>query len=164
MSSGDFAELAQNSTREQFIEACEFLFLVGSGSRGKADQSDFADDHTFTKPAGAEPPRGGAPIVLAVRKVQQMFPSMITIGRTSNNDLTLPSTQISKFHAYFRLLGGRLELGDAGSRNGTWVGPQRLEPKAAPVPVKPGDRVRFGHFDFKLVDAGSCWDELRRAG
>ena len=93
-----------------------------------------------------------------------MFPSMITIGRTSNNDLMLPSKHISKFHAYFRLLGGRLELGDAGSRNGTWVGPQRLEPKAAPVPVKAGDRLRFGNFDFRLVDAGSCWDELRRAG
>lgn len=160
----DFAEFARHKTREEFANACRFLFLLGAGTGGKADQSDFADDSTFTKPMGAEPGGKAGQIVLAVRKVQPMFPSMITVGRTTNNDITLPSPQISKFHAYFRLTAGRLELADAGSRNGTWVGVQRLAPKAPPVPVKSGDRIRFGHFELRLLDAGGCWDQLRRGG
>lgn len=160
----DFVEFAKHKTREEFESACAFLFLIGAGTGGKADQSDFAEDNTFTKPAGAEPGAKATQIVVAVRKVQPMFPSMITVGRTPNNDITLPSSQISKFHAYFRSIGGALEVADAGSRNGTWVGVQRLQPKAAPIAVKSGDRIRFGHFEFRLLDAGGCWDQLRREG
>jgi hypothetical protein len=160
----DFVEFAKHNTREDFEAACEFLFLIGAGTGGKADHSDFAEDNTFTKPAGAEPGGKMGQIVVAVRKVQPMFPSMITVGRTPNNDITLPSSQISKFHAYFRVIGDRLEMADAGSRNGTWVGVQRLQPKAPPIGVRSGDRIRFGHFEFRLLDAGGCWDQLRRGG
>ena len=69
--------------------------------------------------------RGGRPLVLPLRKVQSTFPSMITVGRTDNNDLVVPDEQVSKFHAFFRLVGDRVELSDAGSRNGTFVGTRR---------------------------------------
>jgi pSer/pThr/pTyr-binding forkhead associated (FHA) protein len=68
--------------------------------------------------------------------------------------------QVSKFHAFFRIVGDRVELSDAGSRNGTFVGNLRLEPKGPPRAVRNGEQVRFGHLEFTLLDAGACWDRL----
>src|SRR3954466_1649933 len=66
----------------------------------------------LNKPKGAPAPtteRGARPLVLPLRKVQSTFPSMITVGRTENNDLVIPDEQVSKFHAFFRVVGDRVE-------------------------------------------------------
>jgi hypothetical protein len=106
--------------------------------------------------------RGGRPLVLPLRKVQSTFPSMITVGRTENNDLVIPDEQVSKFHAFFRLVGDRVELSDAGSRNGTFLATKRLEARGASVPVARGDRFAFGAVEFQLFDARGCWEWLRQ--
>lgn len=111
----------------------------------------------------ARPPeRGARPLVLPVRKVQATFPSMITVGRTDNNDLVVPDEQISKFHAYFRLVGERLELADAGSRNGTFVAGRRLAPESESAPLALRDRFSLGALEFQLFDAHGCWEWLRQ--
>src|SRR5262249_7924973 len=102
--------------------------------------------------------RGTRPLVLPLRKVQPTFPSMITVGRTDNNDLVVPDEQISKFHAFFRLVGDRVELSDADSRNGTFVGTRRLEPRGASVPLVANDRFSFATIEFQLFDARGCWE------
>ncbi|HWE27927.1 MAG TPA: FHA domain-containing protein [Polyangia bacterium] len=121
------------------------------------------------KPKAAAPPtersgteRSGRPLVLPLRKVQSTFPSMITVGRTDNNDLVIPDEQVSKFHAFFRLVGDRVELSDAGSRNGTFVGSRRLEARGASAPVSSRDRFAFGAVEFELFDARGCWERLRQ--
>jgi hypothetical protein len=116
------------------------------------------------KPKSAAPPRerGGRPLVLPLRKVQSTFPSMITVGRTENNDLVIADEQVSKFHAFFRIVGDRVELSDAGSRNGTFVGSRRLEPRGASAAVNPRDRFAFGAVEFQLFDARGCWEQLRQ--
>ncbi|HEX8950905.1 MAG TPA: FHA domain-containing protein, partial [Polyangia bacterium] len=114
------------------------------------------------KPKAPATERGGRPLVLPLRKVQSTFPSMITIGRTDNNDLVVPDEQVSKFHAFFRIVGDRVELSDAGSRNGTFVGNRRLESRGASAPVSPGDRCAFGAVEFQLFDARGCWEWLRQ--
>jgi hypothetical protein len=102
------------------------------------------------------------PLVLPLRKVQTTFPSMITVGRTDNNDLVIPDEQVSKVHAFFRQYGERLEISDAGSRNGTFVGGRRLESRGAPVPIKAQDHVCFGALEFILLDPRACWEWLRQ--
>ncbi len=119
----------------------------------------------LNKPKGApneRVDRGGRPLVLPLKKVQSTFPSMITVGRTDNNDLVIPDEQVSKFHAFFRLLGDRVELSDAGSRNGTFVGSRKLEPRGASVPVGVRDKFSFGAVEFQLFDARGCWEALRQ--
>jgi hypothetical protein len=106
--------------------------------------------------------RGGRPLVLPLRKVQPTFPSMITVGRTENNDLVVSDEQVSKFHAFFRLVGDRVELSDAGSRNGTFVAGKRLEARGASMAVARGDRFAFGAVEFQLFDARGCWEWLRQ--
>src|SRR5437667_7441007 len=46
------------------------------------------------------------PVVLPVRKVQDTFESMITVGRARNNDIIVPGAMVSKFHAFFRQIDG----------------------------------------------------------
>src|SRR5262245_41103470 len=139
--------------REEFIAACPFPFLVGQAELEEPYQPgrtlQFFDDGATlaTRRAGlarGDDGQGGdeGPLVLAVRKVHDTFPDMITVGRTRNNDVVLHDVQVSKFHAYFRLLGGgRVELLDAGSANGTRVGYAVLKTKGAAHPVRVGDRI-----------------------
>ena len=102
-------------------------------------------------------------MVLAVHKVTTTFPSMITIGRTSNHDVVLSDIKVSKFHAFIRESGRRFELIDAGSSNGTWVGERRLQ-KREPYPLQVGEEVRFGQLRLCFLDAAACWDRLRLRG
>ncbi|MGZ3405284.1 MAG: FHA domain-containing protein [Polyangia bacterium] len=111
---------------------------------------------------GAQPERGGRPLVLPLRKVPSTFPSMITVGRTENNDLVVPDEQVSKFHAFFRLVGDRVEISDAGSRNGTFVAGRRIEARGASVPLPARGQLAFGAVEFQLFDARGCWEWLRQ--
>lgn len=187
----DWTELALVSRVEQWIAAHPYLFIISRARlvrpvRAAAtvtgmqalrnrdalvprDQADLGRVPTgafrlvdLNKPKAAPPERGGRPLVLPLRKVQSTFPSMITIGRTDNNDLVVPDEQVSKFHAFFRLVGDRVELSDAGSRNGTFVGDKKLVPKQMER-MRPGDQVRFARLAFQLLDAPACWDWLVRA-
>lgn len=102
------------------------------------------------------------PVVLPIRKVQETFPSMITVGRAKNNDVIVSDALVSKFHAFFRQLDdGGWALGDAGSANGTKVGDVELVPKGQPERVRDGDKVTFGVSAFRFVDAANLWAALR---
>lgn len=50
---------------------------------------------------------------------------------------------ISRRHAIMNVRGGRLELMDLGSRNGTYVGGKRLTPHQPQV-LRDGDEIRLG--------------------
>jgi FHA domain len=169
----DLLALALRTPRSGFIVACPYPLLLGGGGLSRPDgpQATLVGDRdsTIRMRVVPEAPRSAPAaerILIAIRKVQSSFPSMITVGRTANNDLTIPDIEISKFHAYFRLVAGRpdrVELIDAGSRNGTWVGDHRLPPKGAPAQVVLGDTVRFGSLAFTLVSAAGAWDLLHDA-
>jgi hypothetical protein len=165
----DYVALARQLPRGEFVERFAQLYLVGVNVvepphmpiKTVAD-SDDDSDHTLVgkwKPPTAKGTR--QPMVLALRKTQDAFASMITVGRTGNNDLVLGDRLVSKFHAFFRVEGGRVEVSDAGSRNGTWVGMQRLVPKGPAHRLNHAEVVRFAHLHFRLLDAGGCWDFLQ---
>jgi hypothetical protein len=170
----DYVERARSLSRSAFVERYPQPFLVstqrlvaptvrGQTIRGELIERDgklsfAAPELTPTSPARAVPP---APIVRAIAKTQQTFPNMITVGRTPNNDIVLHDVEVSKFHAWFRIADGRVELVDAGSRNGTFVGLERLSPKEPRV-VAMGSTLRFGSLELELLDAARCWDHLAR--
>lgn len=69
------------------------------GANGPAQESGRERDPTGTfrlvdskRARPAE--RGTRPLVLPLCKVQPTFPSMITVGRTDNNDMVVPDEQI----------------------------------------------------------------------
>jgi len=97
---------------------------------------------------------------VGLRKTQTAFPTMITVGRTANNDIHLEDPSVSRFHAFFEVKQGVVELGDAGSSEGTRVAGQRLEPKGALVVVAPGTTVAFGNSEFILLSPDMYWHRL----
>src|SRR5439155_19076584 len=66
-----------------------------------------------------------------------------TVGREEGCDLVLADDpEASRRHAYLTALpDGRCEVGDLGSRNGTYVNGQRL---SGPVALSGGEEVRIG--------------------
>ena len=62
------------------------------------------------------------------------------VGRSPNCQLTLRDAHISGEHAAFRWSGDGWELRDLSSRNGTFVGGQRMD-AGQRVQIKPGDAL-----------------------
>lgn len=161
-----WSTLARESSRESFVRACPFPFLVGGGeldpplrARGTIRVEVGARISWSLGSGNAIDERT---LLLPVRKTQDSFPSMITVGRTPNNDLVVPDISISRLHAYFHRVGDCIELFDAGSRNGTTVGGTKLSARGAPRAVTSGDELCFGRICFTLLGAGALWDRLRR--
>jgi len=74
---------------------------------------------------------GQAGIIAIAKDSANAFGMMITMGRAPNNDLIVPDKRVSKFHAYFRELGGKWSITDANSTNGTKVDGERVAPNAS---------------------------------
>ena len=175
----DFLELARKVTREAFIEQCPYYMLVGKlvlEAPRQPRRTEVLDVHAISDFAEAEEGTNatrnvtydeqgnkvGQVLVLPIRKVQPTFPSMITVGRTANNDIVIPDINISRFHAYFRATADRVELADAGSANGTFIEGKRLPAKGTAQIVIPGETVSFAQLEFTLLDASRAWDRVRR--
>ena len=62
----------------------------------------------------------------------------VSLGRSIDADLWIDDPGISKLHLRFRCEGHALFVGDQGSRNGTQLNGERLDP-GAEVPLVPGD-------------------------
>lgn len=173
MPNEDFRAIAQRSTRKGFESTCPFFFLLSKGNlkppkTPRSTQSvsvlDLEEvDATFTAEMdGIASRKEASTAVLAIRKVQDTFPDMITVGRTANNDLVVADVSVSRFHAFFELRDDGVALADAGSRNGTTIDGEKLEPRAPAVHVPIGSLVGFGTTQFYVLDAGGLWDRLHR--
>lgn len=80
---------------------------------------------------------------------------LIVIGSGSGANLKLNSQFVSGYHAELLLLdNGEILLTDKGSKNGTFLNDQRLQPNKD-IPIKRGDIVRFADqvLDWRNVPA-----------
>lgn len=88
----------------------------------------------------------------------------VTLGADAGCDVVLPSRSISAEHAHLTLSAGTLTLHDT-SRNGTFVGAERIESRV----LREGDVVAIGPFRlrFTLVQGGrrktARWESRGRA-
>src|SRR5438552_3035496 len=116
----DYVSLALDGTREKFVGEFTQLFLAGEGelvapeTAGATLLEDPTTTHLKLRGLSSRTPRPRV-TVRSICKRQDLFPGMITIGRTPNNDVVLNDSAISKFHAFFRAIPTGLELRDAGS-------------------------------------------------
>ena len=76
----------------------------------------------------------------------------VTIGRGSDNDLTLPDPQriVSTEHALIQKEGGSYQLVDRGSKNFTYLHDQRLT-AGEPYELEKGDIFSLGNFDIEFI-------------
>ena len=69
------------------------------------------------------------------------------IGRATDNDVVVADLSVSRYHAELRNTGGRYEIVDKGSHNGTFVNGQQV----TSAPVTEADIVGIGRATFRLV-------------
>ncbi len=67
--------------------------------------------------------------------------SPVRVGRGPANDIVIDDDTVSWHHAEFYIEGSSAMVRDLGSRNGTWLGGERLR---QPIPVPVDAAVRFG--------------------
>ncbi|MBA3778285.1 MAG: DUF3662 domain-containing protein [Chloroflexi bacterium] len=75
---------------------------------------------------------------------------MLRIGRSSDNDLVLGDTKVSRYHAQLTARQGALVFTDLGSSNGSQVGGARVSEMA----LGPGDVIRIGDSTITIANAG----------
>jgi hypothetical protein len=100
-------------------------------------------------PAGSPPP--GWPMPPRPLILPRQADRLLSIGRASSCDFTVPDISVSRWHAKLQRQGGLWILTDLESTNGTRLNGWRI---TSSVPVKPGDQVTFGNIAFVLADDG----------
>lgn len=74
------------------------------------------------------------------------------VGRASTNQIRIPAPEVSNEHAVLRPNRGGWEVCDLGSRNGTLVNEDKLDPHVWRT-LEAGDRLAFGsvgiNYDFE---------------
>ncbi len=75
-----------------------------------------------------------------------MASSLATVGRHPTNDLVLDDPRVSGVHLELRRVGERVHVRDAGSTNGTWIGPHRI----TEVELAAGGEILVGGTTLRL--------------
>jgi len=96
----------------------------------------------------------------------QLRGATVRIGRDARNEIVLddPTQGVSRFHAEVRAEGGRYVVADLKSRNGVWMGGQRIKGRAE---LSLGVPVTIGSFELVLEDdvsSGIFEEDARAAG
>lgn len=81
----------------------------------------------------------------------ELVKDTITIGRTSENDVELKESLISRRHTSIVRKGDKYVVYDLGSSNGTFVNDERIDMK----PLENGDVIRLGESEITYVDEGA---------
>ncbi len=76
----------------------------------------------------------------------------MTLGRADDNDLTLKSSNVSRYHARIEFDGQHYQVVDLDSTNGTYIGDAKLLP-GVPEIWAPGQPLRVGDVWLRLVRA-----------
>jgi pSer/pThr/pTyr-binding forkhead associated (FHA) protein/pimeloyl-ACP methyl ester carboxylesterase len=89
----------------------------------------------------------------------QFAKESMTVGRAEDNDIPIPDESVSHHHALIERQGDDYVIRDTHSRNGVWLGPQRVERHR----LRDGDVLSLGR--AKLVFKGAFTsDELTLIG
>lgn len=162
MDTDALAELAQSSTRDEFVAKQPHLFLLLE--QALAVEADVGFSTQVVDPVSLKRSTVRRPqnieVLPIVKAAGNPYPDRVSVGRARNCDIVMRDPSISKLHAHFRIGGVRVELVDIDSQNGTRVNGRALAPHQ-PAQVANGDTVLFGSVACKLVDAAALYDLLR---
>ncbi len=101
-------------------------------------------------------------VFAVTRTGRSLFPDMISVGRTQNNDIYIPDASLSKFHAFFRQEGADFVIQDARSTNGTKVNHEKvpIQGEGEPVALVTGDMLLFGAVELSFYQAADFFEAI----
>ncbi|HEX9100653.1 MAG TPA: FHA domain-containing protein, partial [Polyangia bacterium] len=155
------AELAQSSTRDEFVARQPYSFLVLEQALAEEDvgfSTQVVDPVSLRRSTVRRPQN--IEVLPVIKAPGNPYPDRVSVGRARNCDIVMRDPSVSKLHAHFRVGGPKLELVDIDSQNGTRVNGRALAPHQ-PAQVSNGDTVLFGSVACKVVDAAALYDLLR---
>jgi len=76
----------------------------------------------------------------------------LTIGRDANNDIQLEDRKLSRIHSQIEVMGGRCQIADLNSTNGTMVNGRRI---TAETWLQVNDEIELGMTRMKLVEVAA---------
>ena len=81
----------------------------------------------------------------------------VTVGRTDRAQRILNGTdrELAEVHCKIRYQNGRLQIWDAGTRNGTYVNGVRLEPSKGHY-VENNGKIRMGSYEYRISIVGQA--------
>ena len=68
-----------------------------------------------------------------------------SIGRSTENDIVIEHSQVSRRHAEIALQGNEFYIADKGSSNGVWLNGKKIH---EPARLTDGDRVLIGKLEY----------------
>jgi pSer/pThr/pTyr-binding forkhead associated (FHA) protein len=156
--------------RREFLAAAAPAVLVRYRNRDSTGKMPAYDDaetvDEFSRATRKITHREGtAPTELVIyplaKKPGASFPDRITIGRTPNNDICIADHSVSRLHAYVRMEGHgkRWCVADAGSKNGSWLGFDKLEPRKE-RDLSSRASMRMGEIELTFYSAADLFELL----
>jgi hypothetical protein len=128
--------------------ATPVLIVTGRATRGKRADTDEVTRIVSAKQSGKH--RASLALVhrvFALSKAPHAPAGPVVVGRTSENDVTIPEYSISKRHCAFEIRDGMMTVSDCGSTNGTTMNGTKLAGND-PVALCGGEQITMGRFTF----------------
>ena len=146
---------------DRFCSACGAHLGASTEKTGRiplveqdGDATDNTSSLTFSKEDLSALSQGSAQLVVRsgpLEGVRFSLPtnreSVITIGRSADNDIFLDDVTVSRKHAHFEYLDSSWVISDQGSLNGTYVNNQRVDRQV----LKNTDIVQVGKYRFTFI-------------
>src|SRR6185369_1998852 len=127
----DYADELKRLGEDAFLQAHPSIVLVVTGVVGALAEQVPLNRTLVTEPAGlsVQAVVGLIGRVFPLVKGKYSSPGPISVGRTPDNDVTIPESSISARHCIIRILGAQISISDAGSTNGTLINGVKLAPR-----------------------------------
>ena len=111
------------------------------------DRRGGTEENTRVRAISAEAvPRLSAVSGPGAGRALAMLGALGTVGRHATNDLVVADPRVSGVHLELRRIGAHLHVRDAGSTNGTWIGPHRV----SEIELAPGGELTIGETLLRL--------------
>jgi hypothetical protein len=160
---------ARELPRSLFVAQLEALYLVYRMDGAEPKSADFKTGYfpsvarrkaVSTNSAATSALPSATGVLRVAKAAHNPFSDRISVGRSVSCDMVLRVTNVSKLHAHFlQTDAGEWEIRDNGSTNGTFVNGVRVG-AGQRIVVRPGDYLRLGQCEARLVDAGQLFDLL----
>jgi len=155
----NLGDLGAQTTTGSVATAYHTITEVLSGATSKWNPTAATQSRTYTATAIPDvqtPLRANAPFCIRGKgkfELERFIESLAgnyTIGRTSEVDLQIPDSQVSRYHARLEPNQELVHIKDLQSHNGTYVNGQVI---TSPTQLYYGDTIKIGQTELKILPA-----------